>query len=136
VTEDAYLNLYPEDTDLLKEYTVRNRIIFHGRLHHEEALKILQGSDYCIFYRENTRLNRAGFPTKFVESISCGVPVITTRTSDLAQYINNRGFLLEQDQFLTQFAACITQTIALSDKDRQLFSYINFTDRIELLFRE
>lgn len=136
VTEDAYLNLYPEDTDLLKEYTVRNIIVFHGRLHHEEALKILQGSDYCIFYRENTRLNRAGFPTKFVESISCGVPVITTRTSDLAQYINNRGFLLDQDQFLTQFTACIKQPIALSDKDRRLFSYTNFTDRIEILFRE
>lgn len=136
VSKDAYLNLYPEDMDLLSNYTNKNSIVFHGRVHHDETLKIIQGSDYCVFYRENTKLNRAGFPTKFVESISCGVPVITTKTSDLAQYINNRGFLLDQDQFLEQFTTCIKQPIALSDKDRQVFSYKNFTDKIEMLFGE
>ena len=29
----------------------------------------------------------AGFPTKVVESMSLGVPVITTNTSDLAKYV-------------------------------------------------
>ena len=41
----------------------------------------------------------AGFPTKFSESISCGVPVITTKTSDLCNYLQEgiNGFWLEED---------------------------------------
>ena len=136
VSKDTYLYLYPEDVKLINNCSNKNSIIFHGRVHHDEALKILQGSNYCVFYRENTKMNRAGFPTKFVESISCGIPVITTKTSDLAQYINNGGYLLDQDQFLKQFTMCIKRPVALSDKDRQAFSYKNFTDKIAMLFGE
>jgi glycosyltransferase involved in cell wall biosynthesis len=44
----------------------------------------------------------AGFPTKFVESISCGVPVIATNSSDLADYIDSgcrNGYIVETQKF-------------------------------------
>lgn len=41
----------------------------------------------------------AGFPTKFVESITAGTPVLTNQTSDLADYLveGEIGFWLVDD---------------------------------------
>lgn len=61
-------------------------IQFLGRLSHLEVLSELSRADYSCFFREKTRSNEAGFPTKFVESVSMGTPVITNRTSDIADY--------------------------------------------------
>ena len=53
-------------------------------------------SDFTILLREKNRATMAGFPTKVVESISCGTPVITTKTSDLETYIHEgyNGFFV------------------------------------------
>ena len=42
-------------------------------------------------------MNMAGFSTKFVESISCGTPIITTNTSDLEDYLEEgkNGFFID-----------------------------------------
>ncbi|UBM61023.1 glycosyltransferase family 4 protein [Marinilongibacter aquaticus] len=71
-------------------------IRFHGRVGHTEALRFLRNADFSIFFRENNLANMAGFPTKFVEAISSGVPVITNRSSNLEKYFKMRsiGFLL------------------------------------------
>ena len=34
-------------------------------------------------------MTEAGFPTKFVESLACGVPVIANLTSDLARFLRD-----------------------------------------------
>ena len=49
---------------------------------------------YCQ-KNENNR-NNAGFPTKFAESFTCGVPIITTDVSDVGEYIrkSDKGSLL------------------------------------------
>lgn len=72
------------------------RVRFLGRLSHTESLRHVQRADFTALIRDDTRLTRAGFPTKFVESISCGVPVIASRTSDLADYVSEgkNGFLV------------------------------------------
>ena len=72
-------------------------ILFHGRLPHQEALEFLKNADFQIFFRDYIRVNNAGFPTKFVESMSAGVPVITNRISNIDDYIKNRvnSFMIE-----------------------------------------
>lgn len=64
-------------------------IVFHGRLPHQEALQFLKSADFHIFFRDFIRVNNAGFPTKFVESMSAGVPVITNRISNIDEYVKN-----------------------------------------------
>lgn len=87
VTKEQYLTAYPMDSEVLKE--VKDNIQFHGKV----AMKTVQGAinkaDFTILLRGKNRATMAGFPTKVVESLSCGTPVITTRTSDLEKYINN-----------------------------------------------
>ncbi len=80
-----YLCYHPDDLDKLT--ILGDRVKFWGRISHIESLRILQNSDFSICIRENSRLSNAGFPTKFVESISCGVPIITTRTSNLDEFM-------------------------------------------------
>ena len=72
-------------------------IDFHGRLSHEEALKRLMASDFQIFIRDNNLTTEAGFPTKFVESITAGVPVLANLTSNLGDYLQQgkNGFPID-----------------------------------------
>ena len=52
--------------------------------------------DCFVFIREATTRNTAGFPTKFSEAFTCGVPFITTDVSDVAAYIDSpeKGIIL------------------------------------------
>lgn len=85
LTKDEYLKYYGEHHQILD--TLGKRVAFIGRINHTESIRLVQNSDFSIFIRDDSRVTRAGFPTKFVESISCGTPVITTRTSDLEDYL-------------------------------------------------
>jgi glycosyltransferase involved in cell wall biosynthesis len=64
-------------------------VSFLGRKTHKEVIKYIKESDYSIFLRSENLLNTAGFPTKFVESLACGTPVITNYSSDLDEYLQN-----------------------------------------------
>lgn len=94
ITLEQYLRLYPEDVQLLKDLS--DRIIFIKHLTHVECISHLSSSDFSIFFRDDNLVTRAGFPTKLVESISCGIPVITNDTSDIKKYIQSgkNGFIL------------------------------------------
>lgn len=95
IHEKEYLSYYPEDKSILKLLT--NKVVFHGVISHIDVLSYIKNADFSIFYREKTRVTMAGFPTKFVESFSCGTPVITTRTSDLEVYLEDgvNGFFID-----------------------------------------
>lgn len=75
-------------------------VVFHGRLPHQEALKYLKSADFQIFFRDYIRVNNAGFPTKFVESMSAGIPVITNRISNIDDYVKNgeNSFMIEHPE--------------------------------------
>lgn len=90
--EDFLRNRATKNESSLPEY-----IRFLGRLSHREVLCYLSGADFQIFIRENNRVNTAGFPTKFVESLSSGILVLTNYSSDLKKYLINgeNGFSLD-----------------------------------------
>lgn len=94
-TENEYLHSIPSQ----KKYVERlgDSIKFHGMKANSEVTEEISKSDFTILIRDVNRDTMAGFPTKVSESISCGTPVITTRTSDLEDYIFDgvNGFLLD-----------------------------------------
>jgi len=95
ITEEEF---YKSNKELL-DY--RNKISsfvkFLGRVNHNKAIEIVKESSFTIFFREVNMVSKAGFPTKFVESISCGTPVITNKTSDLNKYLieGKNGFFID-----------------------------------------
>lgn len=98
ITHQQYLEFHDES------FVNNNKNIkFIGRLTHQESLQYIKNSDFTIFLRENNIVTKAGFPTKFVESISAQVPVITNNNSDVKKYLVNKseGFLLEDTDFVS-----------------------------------
>ncbi len=94
ITENDFNNIYP---DCFIPKNVRNKITFLGRLPHSETIRYILGCDCYIFIRCSDKRNNAGFPTKFAEAYTCGVPIITTDVSDVGEYIrkNGKGSLLK-----------------------------------------
>tara|TARA_B100001094_G_C18076443_1_gene742863 strand:+ start:1 stop:705 length:705 start_codon:yes stop_codon:yes gene_type:complete len=79
-----------------KIFETNTKIKFYGMLPHSDVINHLQQADFAIFFRDVNRNTMAGFPTKFAESLSNGIPVITNPTSDIESFISNgkNGFLI------------------------------------------
>lgn len=78
-----------------RQETIDRVLKCHGVLSHEDTVKLVSESDYSILLRPDIRSVQAGFPTKFVESMAVGTPVIANLTSDLGAYLKDgiNGFV-------------------------------------------
>ncbi len=81
--EEYFINF---GVEIIPKNIVDN-VFFEGRKSHKAAIEEVKKSDYSIFLRKNNLVNKAGFPTKFVESISCGTPVLTNDSSNILQFL-------------------------------------------------
>lgn len=75
---------------------IPNAVTIFGKVDQEIINECILESDFTIFIRPDTHCNRYGFPSKFVESLSLGVPVATNLTSDLHLYLKDahNGFII------------------------------------------
>lgn len=83
------VGISPEDARHLYGENKNNRIVFLGRVKHNVALEHVSRAHFTVLLRKNTIPSAAGFPTKVVESLSLGVPVICNETSDLSSVIED-----------------------------------------------
>lgn len=86
VTKDQFVKAYPQFEEIIEN--CEDYIEFKQYLSHEETLQYVLGSDYYIFVRPDNIRNNAGFPTKFVEAYTCGIPIIATNISDIKDYLS------------------------------------------------
>lgn len=80
---------------------ITNNIIIHGFISQNILSSELAKCDYGSIIRPDRRSSHAGFPTKFVEYLTAGMPVIANLTGDIGLYLKNgyNGFILEgQDE--------------------------------------
>lgn len=140
ITKDQYLSNFPDHKDIVK--SLENKVVFRGRLSHLEGLRYLKSADFSIFLREKNLTNQAGFPTKFVESISSGTPIITTSTSDISEYLKDgiNGFYFENDDFSLDKVIKLNRADIQKMKDycsfNNPFSYENYVDDAVMFLRE
>lgn len=66
-----------------------SHFIFMGRVSQEQVPAYYAQSDFSILFRDDNRKNNAGFPTKLVESMAAGRPVLTNCTSNISQYVKH-----------------------------------------------
>lgn len=94
MSEQDYLSSMPLHAGLLERQV--DSIHFLGRMPHRDAVGVLKAADFSIFVRERNRVSEVGFPTKYAEAATCGIPVLTNRTSDIADYLidGQNGILL------------------------------------------
>ena len=120
-----------------------NNVVFKGRVSHQEAVNIVSNSDFQMLIRENTLKNKAGFPTKFVESMSCCTPLIATETSNICDYLidGKNGFIVKDYKHLKETIKRLLQMesneinkMKESCRDFIGFDYRNYIEEFSKLF--
>lgn len=131
ITKEQYLSKKTNVKD------VPSNVSFKGRVPHEVALDYVKNADFTCFFKRKNRVNTAGFPTKFVESISSGTPVITNPSSNLEIYFKKSyvGLLIPNDN-INNMSLEISNAIITSNKDNidsDMFDYKNYLNEFKSL---
>jgi len=88
VTKEALLQ-YPALQKRAIQSAIPAALDCRGITSHQEAIAITKTSDFSLLLRHPERYAQAGFPTKIVESLTMGTPVIINLTSDLGMYVHD-----------------------------------------------
>lgn len=130
-----------------KDYKISNLnevITCYGILDHPSTLDLVRKSDYSIIIRPDIRSVQAGFPTKFVESMAVGTPVIANITSDLGRYLedHSNGFICSDSSLETlidtlSYCFEVTNQIEMRTRSRstaeRYFDYSVYSDSFKQL---
>jgi glycosyltransferase involved in cell wall biosynthesis len=72
---------------------LRETVVFHGNVEHDEVLRILQACHLFVFPTKT----KEGFPKAVLEALACGLPVVTTNVSVLPYLVGSeRGVVLDE----------------------------------------
>lgn len=130
LTEEQFRQVYPRT--LIPE----TGVVFHGRVAHEVAIEAVKQANYTIIVRDKTRVNIAGFPTKFVESVTSGTPVICNQNSDLEKYVERYACGVIVDE------ACLSDGIGRAldwyqafNFDRWVFDFRKYAPQARAFFQ-
>lgn len=124
-----------------------NHVNIRGRISHAECIERIKMSDFQIFVRPDNLVTKAGFPTKFVESLACGTPVITNLNSNVKDYLidGENGFLINS---LTRdgISEVLQKVVGMSRKDisrmktfckkQTTFDYHSFVNEFRELLKD
>ena len=97
-------------------------LVIHGRVTREKVMKYLQTADFTILLRSTElRYAKAGFPTKVVESLATGTPVICNITSDLGEFLTDgKDALIVDSCSPNAFKEAIQRALKISPTEKQL----------------
>ena len=109
-----------------------------------DAVKAVQEADFQMLIRDSNLKNNAGFPTKFVESISCCTPVIATLTSNIDDYLQDgvNGFIVSSERPLSALFSELSslskdKIVVMKQACREFkgFDYRSFTTEFSKIFK-
>lgn len=91
-------------------------VVFDGRKPRSEVIRQVAGSDFAFLLRpSDERYAKAGFPTKVVESLSLGTPILCNLSSDLAMYLTDgENSILIDDCSADACCSALRRILALS----------------------
>lgn len=131
VTADEYSRMYGRRAGLGSP-----TIHFHGRVNHADVVMAVARANYALVIRDDSRLVRSGFPTKFVESVSAGTPVIATAHPDLIPFLQagKFGHLTTVDT-LSETLAQVLEAPHVNDFDRAAFDFRHYVEDVSNFFQ-
>ncbi len=86
-----------------------------GRIQRNEVIKHYKQAHFSVLLRDaKARNSNAGFPTKVVESLSTGTPIVCNLTSDLSLYLeNNVNAIIVENNNYDAFKKAIIELLNL-----------------------
>ena len=101
----------------------KNKDMIHcmGRVPRPVVLQTLQETDFTVLIRDSSlRYAKAGFPTKVVESLMSGTPVICNLSSDLGEYLTDgENAVIVQDMSDEAIAEALRRALQIPAAKRQ-----------------
>ncbi|GAA5444410.1 hypothetical protein Misp06_02596 [Microbulbifer sp. NBRC 101763] len=138
---EDYLRVFPEHSAKLLD--MAKCTVFKGRQSNRLVLQRIAESDFSIFFRDETRVTLAGFPSKLAESITCGTPVISNKMICLDRYSDSDGLFLADrgDELslikrLMSLSASEVNTIKQQAYFSRTFDYGNYLDMVSEFITE
>lgn len=126
ITKEQYETMYKT------KYT-GTKTEFLGRVDHMSVVALVKQANWSIIIRENNQVVKAGFPTKLVESISCGTPVIVNRFSNVEDYLTTDNSIIcdmdSIDDAINQ--ACEKQIVV----DKDIFDYRQYIGQLQTFLK-
>jgi len=124
ITKDECLSLYIELSDC--DIILKN-VYFLGRKSHLECISYLKAADYTFILRNKNIVTEAGFPTKFVEATTLGIPVIATGVGEVKYYKDLTELIIlpnnhDMDDILTMLHS-LEKKCRVSYKLNNIFDY-------------
>ena len=136
LSKEQYVTIY-NPSDQLPEF-----VVFKGRVCHTEVIRELKSSDFQIFFRPNNLVNTAGFPTKFVETISAKCLALTNRSSNLDDYLveGENGFWIDQANEDSIYSSLLKALLIPKDEliriknsiNDDIFDYRNYVEKTKM----
>ena len=92
--------------------TAKDSLHIMGRRANSEVVRAYAQTDFSVLLRDpSLRVNKAGFPSKVVESMRMGVPVICNYSSDLHKYLNHKENSIIVDNLDASVVATLLQEL-------------------------
>ena len=87
-------------------------------------LNVLCHADFSVLLRDaEARYAQAGFPTKVIESLGVGLPVICNYSSDLADFLVDQENAMIVESLSTEaFAETLTRALSLTQIEKEKMS--------------
>ena len=139
-SKEDFLIFYPQYTSQIEE--LNSSIVFLNKINHLDAIEIIKKSSFSIFLRDENIVTQAGFPTKFVESITAGTPVLTNDNSNVKDFLEHgkNGYLINTKDTESIIASLIpafdlsnAQVMYMKKYtyDSKLFDYRNYIKKFK-----
>jgi glycosyltransferase involved in cell wall biosynthesis len=92
---------------LAAELGIGDRVAFHGKVSHDEVIRLLQRAQVFCFPSKSE-----GFPKVVLEALACGLPVIATPVSVLPQLLGNGCGVLVNEATPEALARAVESIVA------------------------
>lgn len=111
VSREQVLSCLNGDKRILE--SLGNGLVLLPRIPRSEVQSELANADFMPLLRPQKRYANAGFPTKIVESLAAGVPVIANLTSDLGKYLQEgRNAFIAHGPTVEDFVDAVERALA------------------------
>ena len=99
---------------------INRQVFFKGRIERGEVLRYLEKADFTMLMRPpEERYAKAGFPTKVVESLAAGIPIICNYSSDLSLYLSDcQNAVIVEDYSVLSCSKALKKAIELLPEKR------------------
>lgn len=103
---------------------IKNSLTIYGNISREHVIQNLIDSDFSILLRDpNSRYAKAGFPSKVIESLLCGTPIICNYSSDLSFFlIDGYNSIIVNNLTVESVSVSLQSALKLTIKDKSMRS--------------